>query len=387
MRKNNKSKTVSGMTLGQISALVGMTMISCVLFIALGGMMIYYSRPIATSVMPTNSQPNPTATKRQISTTPIPMHTAEPTLSPMQEYSRIMQKPIENLIKWKTNSSFGEILNVQMPGWKLADGSSISYGNALVLLYDHSKKEGVPPAELSSSDMRDLYFDLASVARPRLQKDEKTGRNVLAGWNSIAPPLNIQAEHQQIVSCIQEQIKFYSDQDKWFDTGGDTLNDSAPNSPCDYYDQNLNTILMFVNSQLEEMSGQSNQTTMGTNTPTQNFSVQPLAPIKNYINFAMGLCLDNNANNEVYTLSCNGGNYQNWESRGENLVNVSTGFCLDSNAEGRVYAISCNGGDYQKWLRSDNRLINAATGLCLDSNANGNAYTHVCNGGDYQNWK
>ena len=72
-------------------------------------------------------------------------------------------------------------------------------------------------------------------------------------------------------------------------------------------------------------------------------------------------------------------------------MNVATGFCLDSNGSGDVYTLGCNGGNYQHWLKQGVgggavQFKNVSTGFCLDSNANRDVYTLGCNGGSYQHW-
>ena len=112
---------------------------------------------------------------------------------------------------------------------------------------------------------------------------------------------------------------------------------------------------------------------------------------------ATGFNLDSNANQQVYTLTLNGGAYQKWEltPSGDGyfyLRDDATGFYLDSNANQQVYTLAFNGGDYQKWelISSGNGyyyLRDKATGFYLDSNANQQVYTLAFNGGEYQQWR
>jgi hypothetical protein len=127
-------------------------------------------------------------------------------------------------------------------------------------------------------------------------------------------------------------------------------------------------------------------------------------------NQATGLCLDSNHDGHVYTLRCNGGDYQKWVPEADrihywenssvdsfHIKNVATGRCLDSNHDGHLYTLPCQMPN--RWQSWDNHidhnyrpsefkydLRNVETGRDLDSNHAGHAYTEPPNGGTFQHW-
>ncbi|MFZ0594378.1 MAG: glycosyl hydrolase family 18 protein [Bryobacteraceae bacterium] len=67
-----------------------------------------------------------------------------------------------------------------------------------------------------------------------------------------------------------------------------------------------------------------------------------------------GRCLDssiNGNNGTVYTDTCNGYKSlsQEWYFDVNTIRNIATNQCLDSNSSGNLYTMPCNGGNYQNW--------------------------------------
>jgi Ricin-type beta-trefoil lectin domain len=118
-------------------------------------------------------------------------------------------------------------------------------------------------------------------------------------------------------------------------------------------------------------------------------------------NWATGRCLDSDHAGRIYTLPCNGGNYQKWRIEHYSLDQYRikhdvTGRCLDGNNNRAVYMSPCQDPNaWQKWkpasFRGDGwinvQFLHATDSTCLDSNDAGRVYTLPCNRGGFQDWR
>jgi hypothetical protein len=117
---------------------------------------------------------------------------------------------------------------------------------------------------------------------------------------------------------------------------------------------------------------------------------------------ATGRCLDSNYAGSVYTLTCNGGNYQNWSQINEGsgafeVRDMQTGLCLyyeppvGTNPLSHIGTHACS--DYNTWWLEVGGVdgtvfVGYWSSTVLDSNRAGSVYANDqwATGNLYQNW-
>ncbi len=115
-------------------------------------------------------------------------------------------------------------------------------------------------------------------------------------------------------------------------------------------------------------------------------------------NVASDRCLSGSGSGGPHLSDCsdNGSEEGKWKISEEEfeLRDVTTDLCLESNESGQVYTFSCNEGDYQRWDISgeNSTLHNMKTRLCLKDTDSPlekgyQLQTSECDEGDAQKWK
>lgn len=112
-------------------------------------------------------------------------------------------------------------------------------------------------------------------------------------------------------------------------------------------------------------------------------SAGPEAVTDRFANYAAQQCITSNTDGGLRAGACTPiTRLKQWTWSGvingtTTITNLGTGYCLDSNEAGHVYSLRCNGTDYQKWVviqpapGSAILLQNLETRRCLQQNSSG----------------
>src|SRR5262249_6895092 len=130
---------------------------------------------------------------------------------------------------------------------------------------------------------------------------------------------------------------------------------------------------------------------------------QKVGPAR-FQNAATLRCLDSDPRNILFTLKCDGADYQFWNyvPSTHEIKNYKTGQCLDNAADPasdidpgeprKIYPEPCHGGVSQRWTVTHKSMWGyeikneASIERCLDGNFKGDVYALGCNRGNFQRW-